>query len=81
MLKIKPILALICAKTRKLTPLSSLMDVERCSARTKKCRVRDGMVVKVTPSGVTRAWPQMTLLSGLRSHVAMKVRSIHLAAP
>ena len=58
MLKIKSIVALICAKTREQRALSSLVDVGRCSANIKKCRVRNGTVVRVAPSGMARAWPQ-----------------------
>jgi hypothetical protein len=57
-LKMKPTVALICAKTREQRAPSSLVDVKRCSANTKKCRVRNGKVVKVAPSGMARAWPQ-----------------------
>lgn len=73
MLTTKPIVALICVISRELRRLSSLLAFSRCAAITKKCRVHYGKVVQVPPSGMARAWPMRTLLSGLRRRAETKV--------
>ena len=73
MLTSKPIVALIYVLFLELRRLSSLLTLARCTALSKRCRVHCGQVVQVPPSGMARAWPQRTLLSGLRSHAATKV--------
>jgi hypothetical protein len=68
--KMKPIVALISAKTREHRRPSSKVLAARCLAITKKCRVRNGKVVKVKRSGTARAWAIQPLLSGLNTGVA-----------